>query len=141
MNDPLLYLPLIALLLSGCSADPTASTPDKVFADGFETPVEKVVIEAEGGTVVRGYEAWLKIHPSTRLVARLEDAYGYIDCTTPRDYFNKVLNSDELSERHAHLDCLGLTDERFDFDNGRWLIRNRSNGRVYFRVWKHYSNP
>ena len=127
-------------LLSACGGDPTAATPEKVFADAFETPIEEVSIEAEGGTVVGGYDAWLKILPSNRLLARNEGGYAYIDCAAPRAWFNRVLGSDELSERHAHLDCLGLTDPRFDFDNGRWLIRNRSNGRIYFRVWKRYAN-
>ena len=130
-----------ALLLAGCSGDPTATDPEKVFADGFETPIERVHIEAEGGTVVRGYDAWLKIVPRSQLTARRESEFHYIDCAGPRAYLSKALGSDELSSGHAHLDCLGLIDERFAFDNGRWVIRNRSNGRVYFRVWKHYSNP
>ncbi len=128
---------LYAALLAACSGDPTAAAPQKVYMDGFETPIDEVRIEAEGGTVVRGYDAWLKILPSNRLMPRREDEYRYIDCAEPRAFFARVLGSDALAERHANLDCLQLTDERFEFDNGRWLIRNRSDGRVYFRVWKH----
>ena len=130
---------LLSILMGACSGDPTASTPEKVFADGFSTPIDQVRIEAEGGTVVRGYDAWLKLRPEAVLTPRREGEYDDIDCAEPRVFFNRVLNSDELSEQHADLDCLGMTDSRFDFDNGRWLIRSRTDGRVYFRVWKHIS--
>jgi hypothetical protein len=129
----------LVLLLNGCGGDPTAATPEKVFADAFESPLAEVSIEAAGGTVVRGYDAWLKLLPRGRLIPRGEERFAEMDCTEPRAFFNRVLGSEALSQWHADLQCLGFSDERFEFDNGRWLIRNRADGRVYYRVWKHYS--
>jgi hypothetical protein len=123
--------------LGACGGDPTASTPEKVFADGFLNPLEEVSIEAEGGTVVRGYDAWLKILPQFALNPRYADQYQPIDCQAPRVYFSRVLRSDELAPTHARLECLGASDARFSFDNGRWLIYKVTDGRYYFRVWKH----
>ncbi len=133
-------LPVLALALAGCSGDPTASTPEKVFEDGFETPLAEVVIEAEGGTVVRGYNAWLKILPRNDLMPRREAEYERVDCSEARAFFGRVLRTDELSPEHAGLDCLAATDPRFDFDNGRWLVYDRSDGRYYYRVWKLYKD-
>lgn len=131
--------PLLALsLAASCSGDPTAADPEKVFADGFTTALEEVSIEAAGGTVVRGYDAWLKILPRGRLLPRRREEYRDTDCTEPAAYFNRVLGSDELAPEHTYLECLVLRDERFDFANGRWLVHNRSDERYYFRVWKHY---
>jgi hypothetical protein len=129
----------LVLLLDGCGGDPTAATPEKVFADAFESPLEGVKIEAAGGTVVRGYDAWLKILPTGRLLPRHEQRYAEVDCFEPRAFFNRVLGSEALTQRHIDLQCQGFSDERFDFDNGRWLIRSHADGRVYYRVWKHYS--
>jgi hypothetical protein len=88
--------------------------------------------------MVRGYDAWLKILPHVRLIPHRQEEYEFFDCTEPRIYFNRVLGSDELDSAHAQIECLGLHDSRFDFDNGRWLVQNRSNGSYYFRAWKHY---
>lgn len=132
------FMLLFAGLLTACGGDPTATSPEKIFEDGFETPLSEVKIEAEGGTRVRGFEAWLKILPDNALVLRHEEKYGPMDCIEPRIFFNKVLGTDELAAEHAFLDCLGATDIRFDFDNGRWLVHNRTNGRYYYRVWKAF---
>ena len=126
--------------LAACDGDPTAADPETVFEDGFSTSLQEVTLEGAGGTVVRGYDAWLKILPRNgRLSPRRQAEYDYLDCAEPRTYFNRVLGSDELAHVHAYLECLVLRDPRFDFENGRWLVHNRSNGRYYFRVWKHNS--
>jgi len=128
----------LLLSLAACGGDPTATDPKKVFEDGFTTPIEEVTIEAEGGTRVRGYDAWLKILPHGRLLPRRQEEYERIDCAEPRVYFNRVLGSDELAPEHSRLECIGLRDSRLDFNNGRWLVQNRSDGRYYFRSWKQY---
>ena len=125
-------------IVTGCGGDPTASSPEKVFKDGFETPLSEVRIEAEGGTVVRGYDAWLKILAENGLELRRDGEYDYVDCAEPRAFFHRVLNSDELAAGRAYIECLGSTDPRFDFDNGRWLVHDRTGGRYYYRVWKRY---
>jgi hypothetical protein len=134
---------LAATILGGCGHggdDPTAATPELVFEDGFLSPWKEVTIEAADGTVVSGYEAWLKLLPRSDLVARHEREYEFRDCTEPRAYFSRVLKSDELSPNNASLVCREFSDPRLDFENGRWLVENRTNGRVYFRVWKHYAD-
>jgi hypothetical protein len=134
---------LVLLLLSGCGAsgdDPTAATPELVYEDGFLSPPEDAIIEAAGGTVVLGYEAWLKLLPERDIVPRHENAYVFRDCAEPRAYFKHVLGSDELSSATASLTCREYSDPRFDFDNGRWLLVNETDGRIYFRVWKHHAD-
>ncbi|MGA7983231.1 MAG: hypothetical protein WCA32_23765 [Chromatiaceae bacterium] len=93
-------------------------------------------MEAAGGTVVHGYDAWLKLSPKGPLIPRFEDRYQQVDCAEPRAFFVNVLKSDELSRHGAVLTCSGYTDPRLHFDNGRWLVMDRTSGRVYFRVWK-----
>lgn len=126
-------------ILGGCNGgDPTASTPELVFEDGFLSPLADVMIEAEGGTVVGGYDAWLKLLPRGELIPRFEVDYRYIDCGEPRAFFAAVLNSDELSPTKASLTCRLYRDERLEFDSGRWLVENHVDGRYYFRAWKGF---
>jgi hypothetical protein len=133
-----LVLAMALLALAACDAgDPTAANPQKVFRDGFVAPsLAAVKIEAEGGSVVRGYDAWLKLSTLHALQARHGEAFRVIDCAQPRRFFQRVLVDDDWPE-DALLRCLGMSDTRFAFDNGRWLIYNTANGRYYFRVWKH----
>lgn len=130
-------LPLMSAL--GCgNEDPTATNPRSVFVDAFETPIEEVRIEAEGGTVVRGYEAWLKLLHSGELKPRREGEYEDMDCAAAVSYFSRVLPADAQRLERAYLDCRGFSDSRFDFDNGRWLVHDSGTGYYYYRVWKHY---
>jgi len=49
-------------VLAGCSGgDPTATDPTLLFEDGFANPPDQVRIMAEGGTMVRGLDGWLKL--------------------------------------------------------------------------------
>lgn len=133
----------VAALVAGCGGggtDPTATTPELVYEDGFLSPLEEVRIEAADGTIVRGYDAWLKLLPRTDLVARYEADFSFRGCAEPRAYFARVLGSDPLSSDEANLVCREYRDSRFDFDNGRWLVEDRADGRVYFRVWKHHND-
>jgi hypothetical protein len=129
---------VLLALLGGCGRgdDPTAATPELVYGDGFLSPLEDARIEAADGTVVRGYDAWLKLLPSAELVPRHEADYRYRDCAEPRAFFNRVLGDDELSQSRSRLVCREYRDPRLDFDNGRWLVEDAVDGRVYFRVWK-----
>ena len=132
--------------LAGCGGgDPTATDPRKVLADGFVAGLDGVVIEAEGGTVVDGYEAWLVLRPAADLTPRHADLYQPIPCDGPVDYFaeressgfRRALGSAGLGA----LDCRAYTDGRLKIPNGRWLITDRRDGRVYFRVWKGAPRP
>jgi hypothetical protein len=136
------------MLVPGCGGgDPTATDPRKVLVDGFVAGLDGVVIEAEGGTVVDGYEAWLVLSPAGDLVPRHEDRYESIPCEAPLDYFagltfsgiplGKTLGSAGASA----LDCRGYTDARLRIPNGRWILIDRRDGRVYFRTWKGGVDP
>ena len=127
-----------AMLLSACSAgDPTATDPELIFEDGFENPLDEVEILAEGGTMVRGFSAWLKIAPKQAGIRpRKEADYLYIDCKEPAEWFHGVTGDDGLKAFQSRLICQAFTDPRFKFDNGRWMVTDTSNGIVYYRVWK-----
>jgi hypothetical protein len=127
-------------LLAGCrgGGDPTAADPERVYEDGFLSPLEEARVEAGDGTVVRGYDAWIQLFPLKDLIPRHDADYVYRDCAEPRAWFNRVLGSDALSPARSNLTCRELSDPRLGFDNGRWLLENAVDGRVYFRVWKRY---
>ena len=131
---------LIALLTGqmGCSGgDPTATDPALIFADGFENPLDEVTLLAEGGTMVRGFSAWLKIQPKqTGIRLRKEAEYEYVDCRAPAEWFREATGDDGLDQYLSRLSCKRSRDDRFDFDNGRWLVTDKSTGIVYYRVWK-----
>jgi hypothetical protein len=131
---------LVAAFAGGCGGgDPTASNPERVFQDGFVSPLEEVVIEAEGGTVVRGYDAWLKLLPiGGNPVPRFEAQYRPVNCAEPRAFFARVLGGDRVASPEAELICRFYQDPRLDFDNGRWVVESPIDGRLYFRAWKRY---
>ncbi|MCU7846633.1 MAG: hypothetical protein KZQ89_01280 [Candidatus Thiodiazotropha sp. (ex Lucinoma kastoroae)] len=67
----------LIILLIGCSGgDPTATDPPLIFKDGFENSLQEVDILADGGTMVRGFDAWLKIVPKLTTI-RLRKAVDY----------------------------------------------------------------
>jgi hypothetical protein len=133
-----MLLCLLSIGLQGCSGgDPTATDPKLVFEDGFENSLDEVEIVAEGGTMVRGFSSWLKILPKqTAIRARKEAEYRYIDCKAPAEWFQEATGDENLLQYQSRLSCLELTDPRFDFDNGRWLMTDNSLGVVYYRIWK-----
>jgi hypothetical protein len=136
---PLLVLSLGgAFQLLGCSGgDPTATDPDLIFEDGFETTRGDVEILAQGGTMVRGFNAWLKIIPKqSGIRPRGLSNYTDIDCQEPAEWFYKVTGDQGLKSYQSELTCQQFTDARFNFDNGRWLVTDPSNGTVYYRIWK-----
>jgi hypothetical protein len=60
-----------ALILVGCvGGDPTADAARELLADGFTTGLNGTMIEAEGGTIVGGYDAWLLLRPTADLSRR-----------------------------------------------------------------------
>lgn len=128
----------LALLLAACarSDDPTRPRPDKVYADGFVTPIESVTIEADGGSIVGSYDAWLRLRPVGGLEARLETEYQPADCAPAQAYFQRKLALVGLSIGTGRLSCREYTNARLPFDNGRWLLENETDGRVYYRIWK-----
>jgi hypothetical protein len=130
---------LILSMLAGCSGgDPTATDPELIFEDAFENPLEEVEVLAEGGAMVRGFDAWLKLSPRlTTLRPRNQSDYTYDDCSTMVTWFHDVTGDENLQHPHSGLICQALTDPRFKFDNGRWLLTDRSRGLTYYRVWKH----
>jgi hypothetical protein len=131
---------LLLPVLTGCSGgDPTASDPALVFEDGFDNAPSAVTILAEGGTIVRGLDAWLKLQPKqTTLEPRQREDYVYRDCAVPLDWFKKVTGDADLPADATGLVCEERVDPRFDFDNGRWLMTDRNRGLVYYRIWKKY---
>lgn len=132
---------LLMPLLAGCSSggDPTATDPALLFEDGFTSPPNQVRILAEGGTRVRGLDGWLKLQPKqTAIEPRHEDEYVYRECSAPLAWFSEVTGDPALREDAGGLLCQERVDPRFDFDNGRWLVTDRSRGLVYYRIWKKY---
>ncbi|MEJ2618744.1 MAG: hypothetical protein P8163_00505 [Candidatus Thiodiazotropha sp.] len=126
------------LLLNGCSGgDPTATDPELIFEDGFENPYDQVSLLAEGGTMVRGFSAWLKLSSEvTDLKPRRSREYVYVDCQEPIEWFHQVTGDEGLLVNQGQLICQRFSDDRFDFDNGRWLVTDQSRGIIYYRVWK-----
>jgi hypothetical protein len=129
---------LWALLAVGCarSDDPTAPQPEKVYRDAFETPLATVEIEADGGTIVGSYDAWLRLLPAGSLVARDESHYRPVDCRPLRGYFAPKLALDGLSANLDSWRCREYRNRRLPFENGRWLAEDVVDGRVYYRIWK-----
>ncbi|MES9990516.1 MAG: hypothetical protein ABW098_01075 [Candidatus Thiodiazotropha sp.] len=127
------------LILLGCSGgDPTAANPTLIFEDGFENPLQEVEILAEGGTIVRGLDAWLKLEPKMSTL-RLRNAadYGYGDCGEMVTWFYQATEDENLSSLHSGFICQVAKEPRFKFDNGRWLLSDRTKGLFYYRIWKH----
>jgi hypothetical protein len=131
----------LLLFLLGCSGgDPTATDPALIFEDGFENPQQEVEILAQGGTMVRGVDAWLKLAPRvTELRLRRQDEYVHEECGEMLDWFRHVTDDRDLQHPHGGFNCRVLKDSRFSFDNGRWLLTDRSRGVSYYRLWK--KNP
>jgi len=130
----------LPMLLAGCSdGDPTASDPALVFEDGFINAPSEVTVLSEGGTIVRGLDAWLKLQPKqTAIVPRQRDEYAYRDCAAPLAWFSEVTGDRTLQADARGLVCEERIDPRFDFDNGSWLVTDRHHGLVYYRIWKKY---
>jgi hypothetical protein len=122
--------------LPGCGGDPTATDPRKVLADGFVAGLDGTTILAEGGTVIGGYDAWLALDPAPGLTPRFEDAYRPIPCAEPAAWFAARGAATLERAGDTALDCRAFTDERLSIANGRWLVTDRRDGRVYFRAWK-----
>ncbi len=128
-------------LLIGCSGggDPTATDPQRLVEDAFVSPLSQVEILAEGGTLVRGLEAWLKLQPGpTGLELRHPGRFTLVECAEPLAWFADHTAERELAAGGGGFECRESVDPRFSFDNGRWLVRDRRTGLVYYRIWKHY---
>jgi hypothetical protein len=134
-----IYLTVLCTALAGCarSDDPTAPQPKKVYRDGFETPIDRVEIVADGGTIVGAYDAWLVLEAQQPLSARLDGSYRRIDCAPVRDYFARELLLQGVVLDAALLDCRGYTDDTLPFENGRWIAGDPEADLVYYRVWKY----
>jgi hypothetical protein len=130
---------LLPLLLTGCSGgDPTATDPARLFEDAFVNPPAEVEILADGGTMVRGLDGWLVLRPKyAALQPRHGDEYVDRDCAEPLAWFERV-TGDPALRVGSGLSCRERVDSRFKFDNGRWLVTDRNQGLVYYRIWKHY---
>jgi len=129
---------LLSACLVGCGGDPTAADPDLILEDGFVSGRSRVEILAEGGTITRGLDAWLKLLPGGDLRLRHEDEYRFVSCTEPVEWFNQVLPQAELDATATGLVCRAYSNTVFDYPNGRWFVEDRGVGVVYYRVWKHY---
>jgi hypothetical protein len=132
---------LLLCVIAGCSGgDPTATDPRLIFEDAFENPLDEVEILAEGGTMVRGFDAWLKLAPKlTTLRPRNLSNYAYEDCDAMTAWFHEVTGDGNLQTLHSGLICQASKNPRFKFDNGRWLLTDRSEGLSYYRTWKHHN--
>ncbi|MEW8441077.1 MAG: hypothetical protein AB2689_23255 [Candidatus Thiodiazotropha taylori] len=128
----------LSLTLMGCSGgDPTATDPELIFEDGFETPYEQVTLLDEGGSMVRGFSAWLKLTTETSdLRLRRSSEYDTVACGEAAEWFYQVSGDEALMTNQGGLSCQRFTEKRFDFDNGRWLVSDNSRGIIYYRVWK-----
>lgn len=127
-----------AVLAQGCarSDDPTAPQPKKVYRDGFETAIDAVAIEADGGTIIGAYDAWLRLLPERELTPRFADAYRPIDCAPVRAYFAPKLALDGLALAGSTLGCREYRNTSLPFDNGRWIAEDSATGRLHYRIWK-----
>jgi hypothetical protein len=135
------YSMLLLLAACGQADDPTMPQPDKVYRDGFGTPLSAVTIEAAGGTVIGAYDAWLAIAADEPPRLRHAGDYRPIDCGPVVAYLERELalagQPPEAVPAAGALDCRELTNEGLPFDNGRWVAEDRLAGRLYYRVWKH----
>ncbi|MCU7842706.1 MAG: hypothetical protein KZQ93_02585 [Candidatus Thiodiazotropha sp. (ex Monitilora ramsayi)] len=133
------YCWVLSALLVGCGGDPTATDPELLYEDGFVTPAAEVKILAEGGTMVKGLDAWLKLQPvQAEIEPRKSDTYRFRDCAEPLAWFQDVTGDQELKPGYSGLLCQEAVEPRFDFDNGRWLITDRNRGIVFYRIWKKF---
>jgi hypothetical protein len=119
------------------SDDPTAPQPAKVFRDGFTTPLRAVTIEADGGTIIGAYDAWLLLTSDGPLTPRRGADYHPIDCSPVKEYFARELASARMSPVLDLVECRESVDERLPLDNGRWLAFGSSGDWVLYRVWKY----
>ncbi|MEW8508770.1 MAG: hypothetical protein AB2598_18925 [Candidatus Thiodiazotropha sp.] len=133
------FWPLFFLL--GCSGgDPTVANPALIFKDGFDNPLQAVEILAEGGTMVHGLDVWLKLEPRmTELRLRRANDYVYDDCGEMVAWFHGVTGDETLRAMHSGFICQVSEEPRFKFDNGRWLLSDRTKGVFYYRIWKNNS--
>jgi hypothetical protein len=129
---------LMGLIVAGCarSDDPTAPQPRKVYKDAFETSIDAVTIEADGGSIVGAYDAWLRLLPSRPLTPRFADAYRAVDCGPLRDYFAPKLALEGFALADSSLSCREYRNTDLPFENGRWLAEDTASGRLHYRVWK-----
>ena len=127
---------MTAVAAPGCGGDPTASDARKVLADGFVSGRAGTTILAEGGTIIGGYDAWLALVPAPELTPRFADGYRPIPCGEPADWFVSRGAISLAGAGDTVLECRAYTDARLSIPNGRWLISDRRDGRLYFRVWK-----
>lgn len=127
------------MAIAGCarSDDPSAPQPKKVYSDAFETPIDRVEIIADGGTIIGAYDAWLVLEATEPPVPRFDGAYRRSDCAPVRDYFARELALQGVVLDAALLDCREYTDESLPFDNGRWIAEDPAANLVYYRVWKY----
>jgi hypothetical protein len=129
---------LASLQSLGCarSDDPTAPQPKKVYRDAFGTPIDAVVIEADGGSIVGAYDAWLRLLPDRELTPRFAADYRPMDCAPIREYFAPKLALDGLALADSTLACREYRNPDLPFENGRWLAEDTATGRVHYRIWK-----
>ena len=132
----LMIASMVAGVSIGCGGDPTATDARKVLADGFVSGRDGTTILAEGGTIIGGYDAWLALVPAPDLTPRFADAYRSIPCAEPVEWFAARGAARLAGVGDTALDCRAYADTRLSIPNGRWLITDRRDGRVYFRVWK-----
>jgi hypothetical protein len=121
----------------GGGGDPTAPQPRKVYRDGFETPIAAVEIEADGGTIIGAYDAWLVIAAEVPPAAKGDGHYRAIDCAPIAAYFERELAIANRPLEFALVNCREARNERLPFDNGRWLADGMSGERLFYRVWKY----
>lgn len=127
--------------MMGCSGggDPTATDPKLLYEDAFISPLSQVEILAEGGTMVHGLDAWLKLQPGPAgLELRQPERFTLRECAEPLAWFAEITTESRLASGGGGFDCRESIDPRFSFDNGRWLVRDRTTGLAYYRIWKHY---
>jgi hypothetical protein len=125
---------------AGCarSDDPTIPQPDKVYRDGFETPLDAVRIAGHGGTIIGAYDAWLLLAGEPLPQPRDDADYRPIECDPIAQYLAREQGlSAAPGEAFVPTDCRQATNERLPFENGRWLARAQSGDRLFYRVWKY----
>lgn len=128
-----------AVFTAGCarSDDPGAPQPDKVYRDAFEAPPAAAEIEADGGTIIGAYDAWLLLRPRAPLPLRHGGDYRPVDCAPVAAYLARELALAGKGHEIALQDCRERVQARLPFDNGRWFAREAGGERVFYRVWKY----